>query len=108
MALGGRHFIKLNNNQPKVGVCGGGDIGEGERLWRNVLVVHSAIVWGGEWNDEKINKLKYIMALGGRQSMILHTTINQKQSAMMEGTTDGRREEREVRGKRNTIILRGD
>ena len=47
------------------------------------------------------------LALDGRQSLKKHTTINQKQSAMMEGTTDGRREEREARGKRNTIVLGG-
>ena len=32
LALGGRRLITANNNQPKVGVCGGGDIGEGARL----------------------------------------------------------------------------
>ena len=59
--------------------------------------MQSAIVWSGEWNDEKINKIKYIMALDGRQSMNLYTTTNQKQSAMMKGTMDGRREEQEAR-----------
>ena len=55
MALVGHHFIKLNNNQPKVGICGGVDIGEGKQLWQNLWGVHGAIIWGGEWNDEKIN-----------------------------------------------------
>ena len=32
LALGGRRLITANNNQPKVGVRGGGDIGEGARL----------------------------------------------------------------------------
>ncbi len=54
----------------------------------------------------KVTK-KYVGALDGRQSMNLHTTTNQKQSAVMEGTKDGRRDEREARGKRNTIVLGG-
>jgi hypothetical protein len=41
------------------------------------------------------------MALDGRQSMNLHTTTNKTQSAAMEGTKDGRRDEREARGKRS-------
>ena len=74
--------------------------------------MQSAIVWSGEWNDEKINKIKYIMALDGRQSMNLYTTTNQKQSAVMEGTTDGRREEQEARraggaGGCNIIVFGG-
>ena len=48
------------------------------------------------------------LALDGRQSMNLHTTTNKTQSAAMEGTKDGRRDEREARGKRNTIVLGGD
>jgi hypothetical protein len=60
--------------------------------------VHRPIVWGGEWNDEKINNKKYVVALDGRQSAKKHTTINQKQSAATEGTTEGRRDEREARG----------
>jgi hypothetical protein len=59
--------------------------------------VHGAIIWGGDWNDI-MNKIKYIVALDGRQSMHLYTTTNQKQSVATEGTTDGRRDEREVRG----------
>jgi hypothetical protein len=39
--------------------------------------------------------------------MNFHTTINQKQSAATGGTTDGWRNEREARGKRNTIIFGG-
>jgi hypothetical protein len=39
--------------------------------------------------------------------MNLHTTTNKTQSAAMEGTKDGRRYEREARGKRNTIVLGG-
>ena len=42
-------------------------------------------------------KFKYIMAFGGLQAMNLYTTTNQKQSAATEGTTEGRRDEREAR-----------
>ena len=48
------------------------------------------------------------MAFGGIKTMNLHTTTNQKQAAVMEGTMEGRRDEREARGKRNTIVLGGD
>jgi hypothetical protein len=27
-----------------------------------------AVVWGGKLGDKKINKTKYVMALGGRQT----------------------------------------
>ncbi len=39
---------------------------------------HHPIVWGGESDDKKINNIKYIVALGGRWLIILHTTTNQK------------------------------
>jgi len=69
--------------------------------------VHGAIVWGGEWNDEKINKIKYIVALDGCQSMHLYTTTNQNQSAATEGTTDGRRDEQEARGGAISLFFGG-
>ena len=63
---------------------------------------------GGKLGDNKIKKIKYVVAFNGRQSMNLHTTTNQKQSAAMDGTKNGRRNEREAWGKRNTIVLGGD
>ncbi len=45
---------------------------------------------GGKLGDNKIKKIKYVVAFNGRQSMNLHTTTNQKQSAAMEGTKNGR------------------
>ena len=60
--------------------------------------VHRPIVWGGEWNDEKIYNKKYVVAFGGLKTINLHTTTNKKQSAATEGTTEGRRDEREARG----------
>ena len=49
--------------------------------------------------------MKYNTALDGRQSMNLYTTTNQKQAAATEGTTEGRRDEREAWGKQGTIVL---
>ncbi len=43
--------------------------------------------------------------IDGRQLNISHTTTNQKQAAATEGTMKGRRDEREVRGKHDTIVL---
>ena len=52
-------------------------------------------------------KFKYIMAFGGLQAMNLYTTTNQKQSAATEGTTDGRRDEREARGGAISLFFGG-
>ena len=57
--------------------------------------VRRPIVWGGEWNDEKIKNEKYVVAFGGLQAMIFNTTTNQKQASATEGTMEGRRDERE-------------
>jgi hypothetical protein len=35
-ALGGRRFFNLNNNQPKEGICDGGDIGHGMQPRQNM------------------------------------------------------------------------
>jgi hypothetical protein len=37
--------------------------------------------------------------------MILNATTNQKLAAAMEGSMEGRCDEREVRGRRNSIVL---
>ena len=52
-------------------------------------------------------KMKYITALDGHQSMNLYTTTNQKQAAATEGTTEGRRNEREARGSAILLFLEG-
>ena len=44
MAVGGHRSIWGHNNQPKVGVGGGRDIGEGARLWQNVCGGRFAVV----------------------------------------------------------------
>ena len=66
-----------------------------------------AIVWGGEWNNEKINYKIFIVAFGGLKTMNLHTTTNQKQSAAAEGTTEGRRNELEARGITISLFFLG-
>ena len=49
--------------------------------------------------------MKYTMALDIRQSTMAHTTTNQKQAAATEGSMEGRCDERDAWGKRDTIIL---
>ncbi len=39
---------------------------------------HHPIVWGGKSDNNKINNTKYIMAFGGRWSIVLHITTYQK------------------------------
>ncbi len=90
---------------PKSVAALGGMI-EGRRTGRKGGRGCWCIVRRRQKGDIKIKK--YVMALDGHQSMNLHTTTNQKQSAAMEGTKNGTRDEREARGKRNTIVLGGD
>ena len=52
-------------------------------------------------------KFKYIMAFGGLQAMNLYTTTTQKQSAATEGTTEGKRNEREARGSAISLFFGG-
>ena len=52
-------------------------------------------------------KFKYIMAFGSLQAMNLYTTTNQKQSAATEGTTEGKRNEREARGSAISFLEGG-
>ena len=68
------------------------------------------IVWGVEWRraTKKNREMGWALGVDGRRLKILHTTTNQKQAAATEGTMEGRRDEREARGKRNTIVLGGD
>ena len=66
---------------------------------------HPPIVWGGKSSNEKIYIIKYTAALNGCRSMILNATTNQKLAAATEGSMEGRCDEREARGKRNSIVL---
>ena len=48
------------------------------------------IVGGDEFDAKKISNKKYTVTLGGRRSMNLHTTTNQKQALIMEESKDRR------------------
>jgi hypothetical protein len=104
--LDGRHFMWGHNNQPKVVVHGEGGVREETRPGR--------IVWGTlshclghqmEASNNKNREMGWALAVDGRRLNILHTTTNQKQAATTEGTMKGRRNEREARGKHDTIVL---
>ncbi len=45
------------------------------------------------------------MALDGRQTTNKYTTTNQTQAATTERMIEGRRNEQDMRGKRDTIVL---
>jgi hypothetical protein len=56
LALGGRHFKCLNNNQMRDGDDVRGCIGEEARLGRNVWGGRLPVVWGVELIDKKIDR----------------------------------------------------
>jgi len=78
MAVGGGHQTGGHNNQLKVGVGRGRDIGEGAQLWRNV--------WGGAFRNRlaaanqamKNIKIKIRRGLRWLQNDMKNATINQK------------------------------
>ena len=53
----------------------------------------------------KYMQIKIRRGLRWPQNDVKNTTTNQKQAAATEGTTEGRRDEREARGKQGTIVL---
>ena len=65
------------------------------------------IVWGVKWRRATKNReMGWALAINGHRLNILHTTTNQKQAAVTEGTMKGRGDEREARGKHHTIFVR--
>jgi hypothetical protein len=64
-ALGGHLLVGQHNNQPKVGVRGRRDIGEGARTGQNVWGRRHTIVWGSELSNKKNKTKKNIVALNG-------------------------------------------
>jgi len=60
---------------------------------------------GQRIDRQKIYNKKYTAALNGRWSMILNATTNQKLAAATKGSMEGRCDEREARGKLNSIVL---
>jgi hypothetical protein len=66
---------------------------------------HSSIVWAVELSNKKYINIKYTTALDSHRSTMARTTTNQKQAATTEGSVEGRCDERDAWGKRDTIIL---
>jgi hypothetical protein len=60
LALGGHLLVGQHNNQPKVGVCGRRDIGEGAQPGRNVWDGCCTIVWGNKLSNKKL-KIKNML-----------------------------------------------
>ncbi len=59
----------------------------------------------GASNGAKKREMGGALAIDGCRLNILHSTTIQKQVAALEETMKGRRNEREARGKHNTIVL---
>jgi hypothetical protein len=95
LALGGRRFININNNQMEDGVDIRGCIGEEARLDRNMCGGRLPIVWGWDINQQKNSKIGGPLALDGRRLMGGHN--NQPKV----GINGGRGIEEEWRPGRN-------
>jgi len=100
-------WLGKHNNQPKVGVFCGEDIGKGGRPRWNVLGRVFAVVWGRRIRRQKKQKNKIRRGLDGRRLAKKHTTTNQKQAAATEGTMEGRRDEREAWGSAISLFFGG-
>ena len=69
LALGGRRFKCLNNNQMGDGDDVRGCVGEEARLGRNVWGGRLPVVWGVELIDKKNREMGGPLALDGRRLM---------------------------------------
>ncbi len=83
MALGGRHFININNNQMEDGVNVKGCVGEEARLGRNVWGGRLPLIWGGILIDKKNRDMGGPFALDGRRLMEGHN--NQPKVGINDG-----------------------
>jgi hypothetical protein len=72
LALGGRRFIKINNNQMEDGVDMRGWVGEEARPGRNMWGRRLPVFWGGIIIDEKNREMGGPFALDGRRLMEGH------------------------------------
>ncbi len=63
------------------------------------------IVGGDEFDTKKILNKKYTVTLGGRRSMNLHTTTNQKQAPIMEESKERRGDRWGSAGGCKSIVL---
>ncbi len=95
LALGGRRFININNNQMEDGVDVRGCIGEEARPGRNVWGGCLPVAWGGILINKKNREMGGPLALDGRRLMGGHN--NQPKV----GIDDGRGIEEERRPGRN-------
>jgi hypothetical protein len=95
LALGGRRFININNNQMEDGVVVKWCIGEEARLGWNVWGGRLPVIWGGILIDKKNREMGGPFALDGHRLMEGH--INQPKV----GINDGRGIEEERRPGRN-------
>ncbi len=73
LALGGRHFIKINNNQMEDGVDMKGCVGEEARPGRNVWGGWLPVFWGGILIDKKNREMGGPFALDGRHLIKGHS-----------------------------------
>ena len=69
MALGGRRFININNNQMEDGVEVKGCVGEEAWLGRNVWGGRLPVICGGILIDKKNSEMGGPLALDGRRVM---------------------------------------
>ena len=95
MALGGRHYININNNQMEDGVNIRGCIVKEARMGRNMWGGWLPIVWGGILIDKKNREMGGPFALDGRCLMGGHNNQPKR------GIDGGRCIEEERRPGRN-------
>ncbi len=106
MALDDRRLMGGHNNQPKVVVNGEGGVREETQLGQNVWgTLSHCLGCRMEASNNKNREMGWALAIDSCRLKILHTATNRKQAAATEGTMKGRRDEREARGKHNTIVF---
>ena len=106
LALDGRRLMGGHNNQSNVVVNGEGDVREEMRLGQNVWgMLSHCLGCRMEESNRKHREMGWALAVDGRRLKNLHTTTNRKQVAATEGTMKGRHNEREARGKHDTIVF---
>jgi hypothetical protein len=106
LALGGRRLMMQCNNRPKVGSSSRWYV-IAERVGGGARGGTPSNRLGWRIERQKKKKTKYNTALHGHQSMNFYTTTNQKQAAATERTTEGRCDEREVRGSAISLFFGG-
>ncbi len=62
---------------------------------------------GWQMERQKNREMGGALAINGHQTTTSHTTTNQKQVAVMEGSMKGRRDTREAQGKHDAIVSGG-